>query len=98
MCADDLLLEECLHAVIRFLCHLIAGLGLLQQLEGGLHLFLARTVLRHLLHSLCGIGSTLSLNHLGGHFGGLDDSQRIAGLHHVALLRTELENTSGHLA
>ena len=91
------LVEEALHTVVRFLCNLQSGLGLLQQLEGALHHLLACTVLGHIVQGGSTILYALCLLHLGFHLRGVDNGQRVASMNEVALADPDLQDTSRHL-
>ena len=76
----------------------MAGLGLLQELESTLHLLFAGTVAGHQLQGIGSLLGSLSLVHLGTHLRGIKNGQRIASTDEVALLDTNFQNATGHLA
>ena len=91
------LVVETLDAGIRLLGNLETGLSLLQHTIGTLDLLLAGTILRLQLQGCRSTLGTLGLFHLRTYIRGVEDGQRIAHLHIVALLHTEFEDTTGNL-
>ena len=98
LCRHHALVVETLHAVIRFLRNFQSGLCLLKQSISTVDLFATSTVVCHLVHGRCSALSALSLCELSLHVGSIDDGERVANIHIVALLDTQFEHTSRHLA
>ena len=63
-----------------------------------MYLFLTGTIASHLLLSGGCILGTTGLFHLGTNLWSIENSQRVAYLHEVALLHSDFQNTSRNLA
>ncbi len=92
------LLIQALHTGVRLLSNVDTGFRLLPHLVGGGNLFLAGALFGLAVLGSGGILGGLSLRQFGSHLGSLQNGERIASVHVVALLDHEFQHTSGHLA
>ena len=96
--AQHAFVEEALNTLVRLLMYLQCSLGLLPELIGALNLFLAGSLLGHLAHGRSSLLDGTGLSTFCTHLRGIQYGQGVTDMHIVALVLTNLQYTSRHLA